>query len=155
MDHNNDTRRDQGHDQENKTYVSALSTIRYMLKRWLRQLSLHQWCASHATTSQDETCRGFKRNTNTSVTLHQMNSLLTQCIRTILTSNREQCNVILYLTSQRFHYKASLTTTNDGSTMHLPRWFVLNAAGNHNWYPPLDMKSCLIRHSIPELCGSM
>ena len=63
MDHNNDTRSDQGHDRDNKTYVSALSTIRYMLKRWLRQLSLHQWCASHATTSQDGTCRGFLENT--------------------------------------------------------------------------------------------
>ena len=124
------------------------------LKRWLRQLSLHQRCASHATTSQDETCRGFKRNTKTNVTIHQMQSLLIQCI-SILTSNIEQCNVILHLTSQRFHCKVLLTATNDGSTMHLPRWFVIKAAGNHNWYPPLDMKSCLIRHSIPELCGSM
>ena len=124
------------------------------LKRWLRQLSLPQRCASHATTSQDETCRGFKRNTKTSVILHQMQSLLTQCI-SILTSNIEQCNVILHLTSQRFQCKVSLTATNDGSTMHLPRWFLIKAAGDHNWYPPLDMKSCLIRHSIPELCGSM
>ena len=63
MDHNYDTWSDQGHDWDNKTYVSALSTIRYMLKRWLRQLSLHQWCASHATTSQVGTCRGFYQTT--------------------------------------------------------------------------------------------
>ena len=125
------------------------------LKRWLRQLSLHQRCASHATTSQDETCRGFKRNTKTSVTLHQKQSLSIQCTSIILTLNIEQCNVILHLTSQWFHYKVSITTTNDGYTMHLPGWFVLTPARNHNWYPPLDMKSCLIRHSIPELCGSM
>ena len=135
-------------------YVSAPSIWRYMLKRWLRQLSLHQRCASHATTSQDETCRGFKRNTKTSVTLHQKQSLSIQCTSIILTLNIEQCNVILHLTSQWFHYKVSITTTNDGYTMHLPGWFVLKPARNHNWYPPLDMKSCLIRHSIPELCGS-
>ena len=121
----------------------------------MRQLSLHQRCASHATTSQDETCRGFEHNTKTSVTLHQMQTLLIQCISTILTLNIGQCNVILYLTSQRFYCKVSLTKTNDGFTMHLPRWFVIKAARNHNWYPPLDMKSCLITYSIPELCGSM
>ena len=71
MDHNNDTRSHQGRNRDHKTYVSALSTLRYMLKRRLRQLSFRLRCASHATTSQDETCRGFSPdNPNQSVKSH-------------------------------------------------------------------------------------
>ena len=70
----------------------------------------------------------FQATQKTSVILHQMPTLLTQCISTIMTSNIEQCNVILHLTSQWFHYNVPATETNDGPTMHLPRWYVIKAA---------------------------
>ena len=71
MDHNTDARSHQGRDRDHKTYVSALSIWRYMLKRCLWQLSLHQRCASHVTTSQVGTCRGFSPdNLNQSVKSH-------------------------------------------------------------------------------------
>ena len=55
---------------QNKRFGS-LSILRYMLKRWLRQLSLRQRCASYATTSQVGTCRGFSPdNPNESVKSH-------------------------------------------------------------------------------------